>query len=108
MSILVRHFVKKPKIYLEIEKLDLDVAEKNNLTETVTLLYHQNLLNKLLEYLEETDKKIFLELLIVGGESNYLEFLRQKIHNLETIVEYAVSEIEDKLYEDLKLVGKIN
>lgn len=101
MSRLVKHFVKQPKIYLEIDKLTLGVAERNKLTELVTLLYHQKLLNKFLEYLEEEDKKIFLELLVVGSDANYLEFLHQRIVNLEQVVEGAIIEIEQQIMEDL-------
>lgn len=108
MSILVKHFIKEPKIYLEIEKLGLTSEEKFSLTQSVTLLYHQKLLNKLLEYLEEEDKKIFLELLIVGGEENYLEFLHQKIMNLEEIVKNAVEEIEKHLLKDFRSLEESN
>ena len=108
MSILVRHFIKEPKIFLEIEKLDVEKHEKSKLIEMVTLLYHQKLLNKVLEYLEEKDKQVFLELLLVGTGENYLEFLHQKIANLEEVVEEAIIVIEQQIMEDLKELKEVN
>src|SRR3990167_1433599 len=102
MSILVRHFLKESKIFIEIENLGVEEGEKIKLTEMVTLLYHQKLLNKVLEYLEEKDKQVFLELLLVGTGENYLEFLHQKISNLEEIVKEAIIIIEQQIMEDIK------
>lgn len=106
MSVLVRHLVKNPKILLEIKKLNLAEYEENELMQMVTLLYHQKLLNRLLEFLEEEDKKIFLELLISTTEQNYLEFLHLRIANLEQIVEQAIIEIEEQISTDLSLSVK--
>ena len=81
MSVLVEHFVKEPKIFIEIEKFNLGKEESERLTQLVTLLYHQKLLNRFLDYLEEEDKKVFLELVVAGTNENYLEFLHQKIES---------------------------
>ena len=108
MSILVKHFIKEPKIFIEINKLKVEESEKVKLTEMVTLLYHQKLLNKVLEYLEEKDKQVFLELLIVGTGENYLEFLHQKITNLEEVVKEAIIVIEQQLMEDIKELKETN
>ena len=108
MSILVRHFLKESKIFIEIEKLDVEEHEKNKLTEMVTLLYHQKLLNKVLEYLQEKDKQVFLELLVVGTGENYLEFLHQKIANLEEVVREAIVGIEEQIIEDFKELKETN
>lgn len=108
MSTLVKHFIKNPKIYLEIQKFELEQSEKNNLTDLVTLLYHQKLLNKFLEQLEEEDKKVFLELVLLSSDENYLEFLHQKIVNLEEVVVEAIGEIEEQILEDFRELIKEN
>ncbi len=108
MSILVRHFIKEPKIFIEIGKLDVEEQEKVKLTEIVTLLYHQKLLNRVLEYLEEKDKQVFLELLVIGTGENYLEFLHQKIANLEEIVKEAIVGIEEQIMEDFREIKETN
>ena|SRR3989344_261773 len=101
MSVLVEHFVKEPKIFIEIEKFNLGKEESERLTQLVTLLYHQKLLNRFLDYLEEEDKKVFLELVVAGTNENYLEFLHQKIGNLEEVVVSAITDIESQIMEDL-------
>lgn len=106
MSLLVSHFVGKPKILLEIEKLDFEEHEENRLTELVTLLYHQKLLNRFLDNLIEEDKKIFLELMMTNTNEVYLQFLHQKIANLEEIVSSAVDEVEKQIQQDLESLFK--
>ncbi len=101
MSRLVKHFVKNPKVLVKIETLDLTKGEKNKLTDLAILLYHQKLLNRLLDYLEEEDRKVFLELLVTAEEDRYLEFLHEKITNLEAVVEVAILQIEEQIEADL-------
>lgn len=59
MSLLVKHFIGQPKLLLEVKDLGLEASEREELEGLITLLYHQKLLNRLLEYLEESDKRIF-------------------------------------------------
>ncbi len=106
MSLLVKHFVGRPKILLEIESLGLDDSGKKELENLITLLYHQKLLNCFLEYLAEEDKKIFMELVVSGTNEVYLEFLHQKIEKIEEIVESAVVEIEKQIVEHLESLVK--
>lgn len=101
MSILVKHFVKKS---LAIEKLNsstLSQVEKEKLTSVLVLIYHQKLLNRLLDYLEEEDKQNFLQLLAAEKSLETVEFLHQKIERLEDIVEVALIEIEQELLIEL-------
>lgn len=102
MSRLVKNLVKNPKVLVEIQSLELSKKEKEKLTELASLLYHQKLLNRVLDYLEEEDKKIFLEMLVSENDDKYLLFLHERIENLENIVEVAVLEIEEQISKDLK------
>ncbi len=108
MSKLVKHFIKEPKVLIRVRALDISDEESSRLVELVTLLYHQKLLNQFLEHLEEEDKKIFLELVIAETDGNYLEFLHQRISNLEEIVEKAMLEIDDQISQDLDEIEKEN
>lgn len=106
MSVIVRHFVKEPKVLIHIESLDLSQAEKDHLQEMAILLYHQKLLNRFLEYLQEEDKKVFLEMVLNRLDENYLEFLHQRIENLEAVVSTAIVEIEQQILEDIDSLVK--
>lgn len=102
MSILVRHFITNPRVLVDIEELSLQEEEKNKLTEIATLIYHQKLLNKFLDKLDEEDKKIFIEKVLTDPKEDSLNFLHEKIEDIEKVVEEAVFEIEEKLLEDIK------
>ncbi len=102
MSILVKHFVTNPRVLMDIEGLSLDQEEKNKLTEIATLIYHQKLLNKFLDELIEEDKKIFIDKVLTDSKEDSLNFLYEKIENIEKVVEKAIFEIETKLLEDIR------
>ena len=102
MSILVKHFVTNPRVLIDIEELSLQQEEKNKLTEIATLIYHQKLMNKFLDKLAEEDKKIFIEKVLANPKEDSLNFLHEKIENIEKVVEEAVFEIEEKLLEDIR------
>ena len=104
MSILVKHFVNNPKVVLEINELPLSEEEKIKLTETVILLYHQNLLSKFLEKLEAEDKKLLLEKLLQDSQTEAITFLREKIMNIESVVSDAIVELEEQILNDLASV----
>lgn len=102
MSLLVKHFVKEPKILVQITSLEISEAEKQKLTESIILLYHQQLLNKFLEKLDETSKKAFLELHLSASHEETISFLQEKIDGIENIVERAIEEIDNKIAQDLE------
>ncbi len=102
MSKLVRHLVKNPKVLIEIQNLKISKQEKEKLTEMAILIYHQKLLNRILDYLEEQDKELFLELFFSGEDQTYLQFLHEKIMDLENIIEVAILEIEGQILTDIK------
>jgi len=104
MSILVKHFVNNPRIVLEIDKLSLSEEEKIRLTETIILLYHQKLLGKFLEYLEADDKKLLMHTLLQDSQSEAINLLREKIANIEEVVNDAIDELEEQILKDLENV----
>jgi len=102
MSLLVKHFVTNPKILVTIEALSLSPEEKDKLTEIATLVYHQKLLNKFLDHLAEEDKRTFVEKVLADPKEDSLNFLHEKIENIERVVEEAIFEIEEKLLEEIE------
>ena len=59
-------------------------------------------MNKFLDKLAEEDKKIFIEKVLANPKEDSLNFLHEKIENIEKVVEEAVFEIEGKLLEDIR------
>jgi len=104
MSLLVKHFVANPKVLFYINDLELSEEEKSKLIELTTLLYHQKLLNKFLDRLEQEDKKIFMEKILVESQESSLDFLHEKIEDIEKVVEEAIFEIEEKLMKEIKSI----
>ncbi len=100
MSILVKNFVKNPRVVIAINKLEVSDQEKIKLTETVVLLYHQKLLTLFLEKLVEADKKLFMEALLGNSQTEAIRFLREKIEGIEKVVEAAIFELEEQILID--------
>lgn len=104
MSLLVKHFIATPKAIEVLVNLNLNQNEKQELAETTLLIYHQQLLNKFLEILEQEDRKIFMDNLLSEDQEKAFEFLHEKIQGIEQVVEQAVAEIEEKLLNDFALL----
>mgnify|MGYP001559135925 CR=1 FL=1 len=100
MSILVKNFVNNPRVVIAINNLELSEKEKIKLTETVVLLYHQKLLTLFLEKLVEEDKKLFIEALFGSSQIEAIRFLREKIDDIEKVVEVAIFELEEQILVD--------
>lgn len=101
MSIIVRHFVKDPKAFTALGQLKLEESEKEKLTQVITLLYHQKLLNRFLEKLQEEDKRLLIESVMSENHDTTIAFLREKIEDIEQVVSESIIEIEDQVLSDL-------
>ena len=106
MSILVKEFIKNPKAFVLLDSLELEKDEKAKAKDLLTMIYHQQLLNRLLEELSEENKQLFFEKHLTGEEGEAITFLRQKIEKIENVVEKALSEIDEKIIQDLDEVKK--
>lgn len=104
MSILVKHFVNNPRVVLAINELTLTEEEKVKLTETVVLLYHQKLLSKFLEKLVEEDRRLLMDKLLQESQTEAISLLREKIINIEDVVNEAILELEEQILNDLEQV----
>lgn len=104
MSILVKHFIVNPKAITKVFELSVSEEEKQKLTETIILLYHQKLLTVFLENLVENDKKLFLESLLTDSHEETISLLRNKIENIEKVVEESIYDLEEKLLKDFAQV----
>lgn len=102
MSLLVKHFVKEPKILVKVHSLTITDEEKQKLTESIVLLYHQQLLNRFLDKLDEVGKKAFLDLHLSSSHEETIGFITQRIENIEAVVQEAIFEIDEKIVEDLQ------
>lgn len=100
MSILVKHFVINPRAVSKVLELEVSQLEKQKLTEAVVLLYHQKLLTIFLENLVEADKKLFLELLLNNSQKETISLLREKIANIEQVVQDSIVELEEQILKD--------
>lgn len=107
MSIIVKHFVKKSKTLESLQKSKLEETEKAKLAEIIVLIYHQKLLNRFLDNLNEDDKRILLEMLSQERSAESVDFLHEKIEKIESVVELALLETEDELALDLEELERL-
>ncbi|MDP2720678.1 MAG: hypothetical protein Q8O75_01930 [bacterium] len=102
MSILVESFFRKEKIILELDALGLEKAEKENLLKLSQEIAELRLLDAVLQRLEAKDKELFLEQLHSSSSEIVAEFLRDKIADIEDILEQHALVLENEIIEDIK------
>lgn len=107
MSLLVKHFVKNSKTLEKLQSSALAEQEKMKLAEIIVLIYHQKLLNRFLDNLEEEDRRMFLELLAGEKSLETVEFLHWKIEKIENLVEFALLEVEQELIADIEILERL-
>lgn len=102
MSILVEGFFKKEKIILELEALSIGRNEKEKILMIVDEIAELKLLDAVLEKLESKDKELFMEQLHGGSVQIVAQILREKIENIEDVLEERAKILEDEIIDDIR------
>jgi len=86
-----------------LDELDLSAGEKAHLANLVDSSLHSAILDEILSNLSPEDKKLFLEKLETEKDHDkILEFLNEKIENVEDRVKKVSEQLVSELHEDIK------
>jgi len=86
-----------------LDELDLSTGEKAHLANLVDSSLHSAILDEILSNLSPEDKKLFLEKLETEKDHDkILEFLNEKIENVEDRVKKVSEQLVSELHEDIK------
>jgi len=91
-----------------LDELDLSAGEKAHLANLVDSSLHSAILDEILSNLSPEDKKLFLEKLETEKDHDkILEFLNEKIDNVEDRVKKVSDQLITELHEDLKQAKEV-
>lgn len=107
---MIKHFysyvVETDTLFLELDSLDLSVAEKKHLKMIAESSLHHAIVDVILAELSEDDKKLFLSHLHSHDHDKTWKLLRTKITDIEEKIRKTAHELKKELHKDIREVKK--
>lgn len=102
------HIIEIESVLVSLDELELSAEQKKQLAALVDSTIHQTILDVILSKLSEEDKRVFLNQLQQNPKDKKLmEFLGDKIANIEAEIKKAAKDLKNQLHEDLKEAKKL-
>ena len=87
----------------EMNSLELSQEEREHLSELIDSSLHHAILDQILSNLSDEDKRVFLKRFSDDPEdTGLLEFLNQKVENIEDKIKKTSDELVNKMHKDIK------
>ncbi len=87
----------------EMDSLDLSEEEREHLSNLIDSSLHHVILDQILSNLSDEDKKVFLKKFSDNpNDDKLLEFLNQKVENIEDKIKNVSDELVTKMHSDVK------
>ncbi len=103
MSFFYQKYIVIESLADELNKLDLSDEEKIHLSSLVDTSLHHAILDEILSNLNPSDKRVFLQKLNEDPENEELiEFLDEKIDNIEDKIRKVSGDLVKEMHEDIK------
>lgn len=97
------HIVEIESVLVSLDELELSDEQKKHLASLIDSTIHKTILDVILSKLSGEDKKQFLYQLNQNpGDRKLMEFLSQRIDNIEMEIKKVVKDLKNELHEDLK------
>jgi len=101
--IFYQKYIFIENLITELHQLDLSDVERQHLASLIDSSLHHAILDEILSNLSESDKKEFLHQLNQDPENDQLmEFLKQKVDNIEEKIARVSEELVKEMHKDLK------
>lgn len=95
--------VRKDILIEELETLTLNSEEKMHLSALIDSSLHHAILDEVLSNLSDDDKKLFLKMLSEEKDhEKVLEFLKEKIEDIEAKIQKVSDQLIKAMHEDVK------
>lgn len=107
MKFFYQKYIVIENLIEELHGLDLSEEERHHLSGLIDGSLHHVILDEILSNLSPSDKKVFLSKMKQDPESEeLLEFLNQKIDNIEDKISKVSSDLIKELHEDVREAKK--
>ncbi len=101
------HLIEVESLIIELDSLELSDKEKKHLATLADSNLHQAILHAILDELNESEKKIFLEHLNNREHDKIWKLLNERIDNVEDKIKDAAERIKEELKKDIKKAKRI-
>lgn len=100
-------FVVIETLINELDSMDLSDGERAHLAALIDSSLHSVILDEVLSHLSDEDKELFLEKLENKKEhKEIMDFLNEKVDNIEDKIKTVSDQLVKELHEDLKEAKK--
>lgn len=101
------HLIEIESLIVELDSLELSDREKKHLAGLVDSNLHQAILHAILDELNESEKKVFLEHLNKKEHDKIWKLLNEKIDYVEDKIKDAAEKLKEQLKKDIKKAKRI-
>jgi uncharacterized protein YPO0396 len=103
MKFFYQKYIVVENLITELHSLDLSDGEKHHLASLADSSLHHAILDEILSNLNENDKKQFLHELNKNPENEKLmEFLKERVDNIEDKIKTVSDQIVKEMHKDIK------
>ena len=109
MSYFYSKYIVIEDLITELHGLDLSDEERHHLASLIDSQLHHAILDEILSNLTEADKKVFINKIKEDPESeDILDFLNEKIENIEGKISKVSDQLVKELHGDVKEAKKVS
>jgi F0F1-type ATP synthase delta subunit len=103
MKLFYSHLIQIETLVEELDTMNLSDEQKKHLAMLVDSTMQHTILDEILSHLTTSDKKLFLQKLHKNPEDQeLLDFLNQRVENIEHKIQKTAHELTLQLHEDIK------
>lgn len=102
MKSFYQNFVNLELFHQEFDRLGLSPEEREELFKILEEIYVQRLIDRVLDELPNEEKKKFMKILIKKAELDMIEFLREKVEDVENKLKKEVETLTAELLLEVK------
>lgn len=97
------YYVNLDLFHSEFDRLDLEEKEREEILNILEEIYVHKLIDRVLEELsDEKEKKMFLQILSAQAEIEMIQFLKERIENIEEKLKTEVKTLTEELVLEIK------
>lgn len=103
MAHFYSHIIEIESIVMKLDEMELTNEQKIHLASLIDSTIHNHVLDLIFSQLSDEDKMVLVEKMKSGTKNKeIMDFLSQKVDNIEDQILKTVDSLKDELHEDIK------